>query len=75
MKIQSTAMQHEDHFLGQSHHSVLEDVEYCLLSHKTTEASIHPGCESQYKHDNDDAVIHELFNSAQVKQHGIVRLM
>jgi len=74
VKIQSTALQHEDHFLGQSH-SVLEDVEYSLLSHLTAKASIHPGCESQYKHDNDESVINGLFNSEQVKQHGMVILM
>lgn len=74
MKIQSTALQHEDHFLGQSH-SVLEDVEYSLLSHLTAKASIHPGCESKYKHDNDESVINGLFNSEQATQHGMVILM
>lgn len=64
MKIQSTALQREDHFQGQSQHSVLEDAECNLLSHLTAEASIHPGCESQYKHDNGELVVHGLFNSA-----------
>lgn len=60
--------------MGQPH-SALEDVEYSLLSHLTAETSIYPGCKSQYKHDNDESVIHGLFNSAQVKQHAMVRLM
>lgn len=57
MKIQNIAMQCEDNFLRQSQHSVLEDVEYSLLSHLTAEASVHSSCESQYKRDNGGSVI------------------
>jgi hypothetical protein len=47
-------------FVGQIHHSVLEDAECCFPGHLTVEVSVHPDCESHQTHDDAETLILKL---------------
>jgi hypothetical protein len=60
VNIQNKAPQDEACFLGETHHSILEDAECSFPGHLIAEASVHPGCESHQTHDNAESLILEL---------------